>query len=795
MQNLLFKYLSSRTGSGKTYSLLKVIKPGSCNVIATPRKAVSREIAAMFENAGFTVKLITGKDGNDDENSYSNCTKAFKDAIKADNHEIIIVDHSVAMKKIGGTENYDLYIDEEPKIEKTIKLKSSLQIIQNILLSLFPDDIISDSHLYYEMSFTTEIADLLATFDDDEAVVPSQKLLELSQCMKSGDYKVVIRGSSLKAYKEALKTDPEAVKDMKLRFQVIMQPSVLSGYKSVTIMSAGFEKSEMYFAWHKKVDFVENDEMTPFLRSLPRSKKGLVHILYLSGELDTWADYKRLGYQNFLDRVAMAFDAAFPNTPHIYCAKKAKDEEGNEIAPYTWLHDETGLGQRLDPSAKGINGFQHYNAAIHLTPINPPTYAYNFKREFFEMQSDDVKMAVSYAAQYQFASRTSCRDYSNASHVTIIVLDQRSAMALYEMFGEACAGEPMFFDIGLEELQSEKPIAMTANERSQKRNRKNKMESNETKNQYQYENFLVRQWSRANCEEPIIVPASWNDLVMTMQRYSKQLELKSKSACPQLREGFFIDPNNHKLVSNIQTSKLIQMDVDKAKCDPNELSAFLKKNKLSHVIANSFSSQPLDQRFHLFIPLDRAVNGDDYQRIFKLILADILQKFDGAFEIDSSFKSINKRISMPCVSNFKGDLFIDGTVWADMMTYKVSFLDVERYLNRVQIEFSSSTEDVVSSGKVADKENIEDILTKWAVAPGLGKGGRHFYQAGVDLKKYGCQYGEVIQILTANRHLFGHGQDRNALGVADHVFKNSRVVSNANDNGNGNGMNVASMNA
>ncbi len=783
MTKLLFKYLSSRTGSGKTYSLLKVIKPGSRNVIATPRKAVSREIAAMFKNAGFSVKLITGKDGkDDDENSYSNCTKAFRDAIKADDHEIIIVDHSVAMKKINGTENYDLYIDEEPKIEKTIKLKSSLQIVQSILLSLFPDDIISDSHLYYKMTYTKEIADLLSTFDDDEAFVPSQKLLDLSQSMKSADYEVVIRGSSLKAYKEALKNDPETVKDMKLRFQVVMQPSILSGYKSVTIMSAGFEQSETYFAWHKKVNFVENDEMKPFLRSLPEGQKGLVHILYLSDELDTWADYKRLGYQDFLNRVAIAFDAAFPNMPHIYCVKKAKDEDGNAITPYTWLHDQTGLSQRLDPSAKGINGFQHINVAIHLTPINPPTYVYNFKREFFEMQSEDVKMAVSYAAQYQFASRTSYRDYSNTSHVTIIVLDRRSAMALHEMFGEACAGEPEFFDIGLEELQCEKPKAMTANERSQKRNKKNKMESNEAKNQYQYENFLIRQWSRANCEEPIIVPASWNDLVMIMQRYSRERVLKSKSACPQLREGYFIDPNNHKLVSNIQTTKLIQMDVDKAKYDPKELSAFLKKNKLSHVIAHSFSSQPLDPRFHLFIPLDRAVNGDDYQKIFSLIRADIFQKFGDAFEIDPSFKSINKRISMPCVSNFKGDLFIDATVWTDMMTYKVSFLDTERYLNRVQIEFGNSTEEAVSSGKIAEKETVEDILQKWSIAPGLGKGGKHFYQAGVDLKKSGCSYGEVIQILTANRHMFGHGQDRDAVRVADHVFKNSKTIGSANDN-------------
>ncbi|KAA3511596.1 hypothetical protein [Agrobacterium rosae] len=784
MQKLIIKYLSSVTGSGKTHSLLTTIKYGSRAIIATPRKEIGRETKAKLEAAGFTVKLITGKDGKtDDVDSYSDCGKAFRDAIKADNHEVIIVDHSVALKKLEGVDNYDLYIDEVPQIDKTISLKSSIPMIQELMLTLFPDTIISDSHLFYEMTYTKEIADLIATFDDDEVMIPSPKLREMIYALKSDDHTVVIRGSSLKAYKEALNTDPEAVKGMKLRFQVITKPSILSNYKSVTMISAGFETSEPYYAWRKQVDFIENDEMISSLRPLPDHKKGLVQILYLSDEMDTWADYKKLGYQDFLDRVATAFHEASPNTPHIYCVKKAKDDEGNPTTPYTWLHDESGLGKRTDPSAKGINGLSHYNVAIHLTPINPATFVYNFKREFYEMQSQDVKWAVSYAAQYQFASRTSYRDYESTKHVAIIVLDFNSAMALHEQFGEASAGAPIFFDIGMEELRCEKKQAMTANERLQKSRIKKKMKTNEIESQYQYENFLIRQWSSVNCTQPLTnMPMSWSDFVMVLQKYSKGLELKSKSACPQLREGYFIDPDNHKLVNNIQTSKLMQMDIDKATVDPAELSLFLTKNNVSHVIANSYSSQPLDPRFHLFIPLSRAVCGDDYAKIFKLISADIIQKFDGAFEIDASFKSINKKISMPCVSGYKGDLFINGTVWKDMMTYTVSFLDVERYLNRVQIGFSNPTTETPSELKQIGKDAVEDILTKWAVAPGLGKGGRHFYNAGVDLKKAGCSYGEIIQILSTNRHMFGHGQDRNALDVTNHIFKRSTNVSSANDN-------------
>jgi len=774
------KYLSAPTASGKTYALLQTLKHGGRYIIATPRRAISREIAALLLKAGFAVKLIVGpddKNGNDTD-TYKDCGKAFRDAIKANCYEVIIIDHKVALKKVSGVENYDIYIDEIPSIVETIPLGTTLPATRTVISTLFPDGNISDSHLYYDLEYTKEIADLFTAWDEDEAFRPGKNLFEIGQSLKSGDHKVVIRGSQLQTYQRSLETETEEVRRLKLKFHKVLQPEILEKYRSVTVMGANFDNSEMYVGWCGKVVFAENTEMKRYLRSLPDHKKGLVDILYLSEAHDTWASLEKLGYQEFLDRLARAYEVSFPNTKHIFAVKRAKDKCGRPAEPYRWLHEDSELGLRLDPSSKGVNGLQHINVALHLVPINPSTYEYNFRKEYFGMTADDVKWAISYESQYQFASRTSYRDYESRSQVTIIVLDRNSAFALHKLFGEASAGEPKFFDIGIEELRSEKKKPLTDIERQAKSRRGKRIKENETTtNAFQYPDFRIREWKRIESHDPVEISCNWTEFVHLMWKNSRTLQIKSKIARPLYREGYFVDPASHTLAKNIQTSKLIQMDIDKATCDPKELSKFLLKNNLSHLIVSSFSSEPTNPRFHLLIPLSRAVCGDDYEAIFNLIRADIIQKFGGeAFEIEKAFKSFNKRLCMPCVSNYNGEIFIDGTL-RNKMTWKSSFLDVERYLNRIQIE--DDRPGIALRQRRSEKTDIstsaiDRVIAKLAVPPGMGKGNDNFYQAGVELKKLGCLYEEVIRILEDNRHKFGRGKDRDSLRVAEDIFNRNR---------------------
>lgn len=457
--------------------------------------------------------------------------------------------------------------------------------------------------------------------------------------------------------------------------------------------------------------------------------------MYVSETHDTWSSLKRVDYPKFLNSVACAFDAAFPNVPHIFTLRKAKDEFGRPCEPYKWALEYREDVVRLDPTTRGVNGFQRFNVAIHLAPLNPTKSDYKFYKDYFGMDSADVKWSISYEAQYQFASRTSVRNFDSTERVTIIVLDRKSAMALHDLFGEASAGEPEFFDIGMPELHCEKKTPLSPRDRKAISRKAIKARENEKASEFQYDDFNIRLWHRADDKHPVESRASWSELVSFMQGSSQTLALESKSECPHFREGFFIDPLNHKLVGNIQTSKLIQLDIDSATRDPSELSAFLKINRLSHLMVNSFNSTPEKPRFHLLIPIDIAVCADDYHKIFKLLHADIVQKFGDAFEIDGSFKSINKKISMPCVSKYDGNILICETVSQNSIISEPAFLISSWYLNRVQIaDQSVAGTNCNTHHGTLDHGDIEAIIEKWAVGPGVGKGGHHFYQAGLELK-------------------------------------------------------------
>lgn len=766
--NFKFYYVDSHTGSGKTFALRFVINPNSKAIIGTPRTGVSKEIADDLRALGITVKVISGK-------THANCTKAFRSAVKEGKFNVIIANHAVVMRKHPGTEEYDLYIDEAPKVDEQVTLNETHEHLQESFASILEENIGTDS-AFFELKYTECVADIILQHNktDDTAVTRySDSFIRFCYARKDPDYQVIIRADELRQYKE--KRD----NDGKLHFHLLKQPSLLSGYKSVTIMAANFLTMEVYRHWQKLVEFVPHQVMTESLRYSDFSHKaGKVHILFVSEAHDTKYSLDKLGYQYFLDKAAVAHTARFGDAPHIYCTRKNKEKLGED--PFVWRAHN---GIQLDPNAKGINGCQHINIAVHFAPLNPPTRTYKFKKQYFGMESEDLKAAIAYDGQYQFMSRTSIRNYDSQDDVYMIVLDRKSADELAKKFGPACAGPPEFFDIGIPELREEKSEAVDGKTRAKKCRTKKKLMDVVHDNTQQYEEFLFKQWSHKGCTEPVQVALSWNDIVHYLTNQANTVALKSKSNSMEFREGFFKDHENHKLRDNITSTKLLLFDVDKSTRSPAELSNFLKRNKISHLITNSFSSTAAEPRFHVIVPMSEAVNAENYKRIFKLLKADIRSMFGDAYEIEDKYSSMNHRISNPTISNFKGGFVIDGTVWQDIMTYTQDFLNVRFFLNeRNQIADYEGTscgygkKSPINDNDADNETTARTIVDRWAVAPGQGLGRKHFYQAGVDLKKAGFSHVECVQTLAENRHLFGHGQDRDAKAVADSVFSRSRFA-------------------
>lgn len=628
---------------------------------------------------------------------------------------------------------------------------------------------------YYRLTLTPAAIDIAANGWNYDGVKENKKLLELAESIEARRcYDVLVLAKSYNEY--------FAGKIQNIQFWSVLKPSVHDPKNPPIIVGANAKDRLLYKLWGNQVEFREPAFIHTDYDDL-NHKKAHARILYFSNEKMTGERFHALNQQRIADAVADQIAIDFPGRKHIFGINKKRFTKKS----HSWKHGGT-TGTRVQLVPHGQNGFSDYDMAVYVASQYHDPATYKMLDKVYEISGDEATRDFTYERLYQFLLRINARVVECEKDFVVIVPDRDAAQYVSEHFG----GAPIeFYDIAGDDeelrarLTAEPAQTQTAEERTE-RNTKGKaakraMEremKDDHANTIQYDGFKFRLWSHKGCQEPVYVDQSWGDLIHFMKHAATKHELKSKYNAKEFREGFFEDTTKHTAKGNLKSAKLLIFECDKAKRDPIEMAKFLHKMKVTHLIHHSFSSTPLDQRFHVIVPLSQAVNQTNYKRIFHLLKADIEARFGDAFEIEGKWESFNHRMSMPSISNFKGDLFIDGTVIKDGATYEISYLDVSWFLSRNQIALKKVQPEVAAANAVRTtaKETVEDIMTRWMVAPGLGLGRQHFYMAGVDLKKNGFSYGEVIQTLAMNRHMFGHGQDRDAKAVADHVFSAARLA-------------------
>ena len=252
------------------------------------------------------------------------------------------------------------------------------------------------------------------------------------------------------------------------------------------------------------------------------------------------------------------------------------------------------------------------------------------------------------------------------------------------------------------------------------------------------------------------------------------------------REGVFFDTANHLLVNNIQSTKIVILDLDKVSGDVSELSKYLKSRKISNLIVNTFSCinsenySERDIRVRVLIPLDEAVDAEHYNRIIRLLAKDIGVRFPGQFPVDASCMSINNRFYSPCRPS-KGDpIFIDGTYYDyDVTRFQKSnpvFLDARWYMVRTLPE-DLETVTVKRHTKSGVRKAADEIVLECAMLACSGNGDAPFYNAAVELIKAGYSREEAVAALTGKERLFGSGKGRNAARAVEHVVSKQTAFS------------------
>lgn len=230
-----------------------------------------------------------------------------------------------------------------------------------------------------------------------------------------------------------------------------------------------------------------------------------------------------------------------------------------------------------------------------------------------------------------------------------------------------------------------------------------------------------------------------------------------------------MDVNKPTLKDNILSSNLLILDIDDTEGSPEQLSIFLKKKNITHLIVHSFSRKNNYNSFRVIIPMDEAANKNNYKQILNNLELDINATYPYQYPIDYNCRNITKWFFLPSRSHFECDIFIDGTVKVNEFVDMPKFLSVSRELSR-NIKVSTKITKPKQFTGSPNTQCADDILNYWAVSPGQGKGNQNFFLAGRHLKNAGYSEEDIRFLLESNKSMFGNGNDRDTSSVIKTLF-------------------------
>lgn len=201
-----------------------------------------------------------------------------------------------------------------------------------------------------------------------------------------------------------------------------LNPAVFQGFRRVIIAGACFKESILYRLW--TAGGVEFRARKAKLRYNQHQNGHLLRILYATDE--PWSKSLRgrsSEYGTVLNEVVAKVQAEFGALPFLWM--------GNKDLP-----DGTfGLAgaQRLPNSPHGLNIYQPFDHTVVLSALNPTPGHFAFL-ESRGLSADDVRTAISRAATYQAAMRSSLRNPDSTSPKTVVVMDRATAEWLSGLF-------------------------------------------------------------------------------------------------------------------------------------------------------------------------------------------------------------------------------------------------------------------------------------------------------------------------------------------------------------------------
>lgn len=794
MSTFQFHYVDGPVGSHKTTSLLKHLRN---NPVPATIGTQTNSLSDQYGSAeGLDIEMICRK--VHDNGDYTAASQTYRESLQANAARIFAVNQQVAIDCQDADPVRFYFFDEIPTVFETFKF-NSLPLSQDFV-SGWLASALSEAPEYYELVATDHIRNIADNGWKDDVLKDCEDILKVAQRIASPHYRVFVLAKAFNAFKNGL--------PKQLQFFVVARPSLFP--KNSTFIGANYQKSLQYLIWSasEDVELVPHPDIKAKRQDLSH-KAALTEIRYVSERnfskalfTDKVPGIDKAVTPTSFPKIAKATGKAiaehYPNTEFLYCTNTTYERT-------KWAGP---LGTIISSNSRGWNGGRDFNMAVFLAAINFDPASVNFLYRVFGIDREAAKYALTYESAYQFAGRTSLRMEGSNERVTLIFGDRATANAMQSFIPGSA--KPTLLDIGIPELlfpdepetdeEGQGDAAPVKIEKSadelrdanraynQLHNRRKRIIENHAQT-LQYEGFRFRFWAHNSAmltEETEAL--DWETVVEFFKTYVNREEIPAKDANKMYREGVFFDNENHLLKDNIQSTRLVILDIDNVSGDVYELSGWLKSRMFSHLIVSTYGCVNVENyserqiKIRVLIPLTEAVDAENYSRIIRLLNRDIRERFPNGefgsqFPVDPACMTINNRFYAPCRPAKGEPIFIDGTYYDyDITRFQKKapvFLDAGWCMCRnlpEDLEAPAIKRHIAGSVR----KTAEQIVFECAAKAGNGNGDGPWYNAAVELVKAGYSKEEAISALSGREHIFGSGKGRNAARAVTHVIDSQR---------------------
>lgn len=662
-------------GAGKTYASCKIasqlVRSGERVLFVQPTKELIGKTIKELKTMKGDVR-IHRLDGDVCQKVIARISSHLRKT-DADGQVLFITqDAFMQLPYVHKPDHWNLIADEIPQVHKVFNLryKKIHSLLTSILTTIPVDDVWSQLVIGDHKGLLKLETDMKS----DNGVAKFKEALSL---IKSAHWSTYVNTNEYSQYVAS-----DSKKETAPVLYAEMNPSIMSGYKSVRVAGAELKESLLYKIWQtKNIRFKE--EQLSELKYYSHQNGESVNIYYATNT--NWSKEKRNKHKDDI---------------WIPLLKKVSDLSENKRFLYLGNNDTGDLfphsdnATRLPGMPHGLNDYTNVDMVAFLAAYNPSPQQAAFLR-FRGLTDEDIIRDMYYVKAYQAILRGGIRNPKKAEPQIVVVPDR----GLAEWLQSVLQGSKIeWLGLGPPEDSFKKAGRPQIHTSSAERNRKYRQRLSTKDHLAVWQNLMDKipnhgEDGKVKCNEfcdeiPYIyrynVPqfraciwdflwsthsskyiiASSHDMFIDKLREYHQRTVPSKCANQVMTMGCpALHPTNMRTESNIVCANGIMLDNDEGDLTPEKFAELFPHTEM--ILFNTYSCTSLHRRWRAYIPTEFIMTPPMYKNVIEQILKAVEkegynQKGTGGKKkdgFDRSKKNCADLMYLPCQAREKSASF------------------------------------------------------------------------------------------------------------------------------------------